>query len=341
MKTNPSRHPNVSIITPSFNQGEFLEQAIDSVLSQNYKNLEYIIIDGGSTDNSVEIIKNYEKHLSYWESKKDNGQGEAINRGISLAKGELVSWLNSDDCYLPNCINKLTNGLLNDPKSGLIFAQVEVINSTNQHVGIFKPSKTDFNNILCFRSIIPQQASLFRKDVFHEVGGINENLHFALDHDLFLRIAYRYPIIQLDELLAQYRISKTNKGYLNRSSWSPEFISLLDDFFLNKEIPSKIKNMAYAQAYYLGGCGYLDDHLYSKARGMFINSISYSRWTIFDIAWMSHYLRTFVGKFGNDFYQMVKLFLARKGLIDYTYDWWTSMLILEQDNLRNNPQKDH
>ena len=103
------KYPKITIITPSFNQGNYLEQTIDSVLSQNYSNLEYIIIDGGSADNSVDIIKKYEKHLAYWVSEKDKGQTNAINKGLKIATGDIVNWLNSDDYYEPDALHKVAD----------------------------------------------------------------------------------------------------------------------------------------------------------------------------------------------------------------------------------------
>jgi glycosyltransferase involved in cell wall biosynthesis len=331
---NPQKLPKVSIITPSLNQAEFLEQTIDSVLSQNYPNIEYIIMDGGSSDNSLEIINKYKKHLYYWESKKDNGQSDAIDRGIQIATGKIVGWLNSDDCYLTGCISALVQSFSKNPNAGLVFGQVEVINEKNQHVGYFKKPIPEFTKILCLDSIIPQQASIFSKDKYLKVGGLNSTLHFALDHDLFLRIASIAPIIQVNKVLAQYRISKGNKGATNRSAWAPEFVTIIDCLIEknNLKLSNELIKTAYSKAYYLGGCEYLDDAQYLRARQSFIKATTYSKKASANFAFARNYLRTFLGKRGNDIYIKCKVLLFRSGLFKRESDWWTSIKILENQS---------
>ena len=115
----------VSIITPSYNQGKFLEQTIQSVLNQTYRNIEYLVIDGGSTDNSVDIIKKYEENIAYWISKSDNGQADAINKGFKLAKGDLVCWVNSDDILYPNYVTDRVQQFKENPNAGMIYGDIE------------------------------------------------------------------------------------------------------------------------------------------------------------------------------------------------------------------------
>ena len=126
--TNGNRWPLVSIVTPSYNQGQFIEETIRSVLLQGYPNLEYIIIDGGSTDNSVEIIRKYEPWLAYWVSEPDNGQSEAINRGWSISQGDILAWLNSDDMYTQNAIQTAVSTLQRHPEMTMIYGDTNVIN---------------------------------------------------------------------------------------------------------------------------------------------------------------------------------------------------------------------
>ncbi|HRY21099.1 MAG TPA: glycosyltransferase family 2 protein, partial [Flexilinea sp.] len=135
--------PFVSIVTPSFNQAEFLERTIQSVLSQDYPNLEYIIIDGGSTDGSVEIIRKYENRLAYWVSEKDKGQTNAINKGFNRAKGEIFAWLNSDDIYEPGAIQAAVEALMSDPSLGFVYGDCNFIDSHDRIIGKFDVRQTD------------------------------------------------------------------------------------------------------------------------------------------------------------------------------------------------------
>lgn len=137
--------PKISIVTPSYNQAEFLERTILSVLNQNYPNLEYIIIDGGSTDGSVEIIKKFEKYLAYWVSEKDNGQTNAINKGFKISSGEILAWLNADDTYLRHTISRVVNYFQKYPQIDLIYGNAHLINKNGQLIGDLKTTDYNFN----------------------------------------------------------------------------------------------------------------------------------------------------------------------------------------------------
>ncbi|MBK8351099.1 MAG: glycosyltransferase [Saprospirales bacterium] len=172
----------ISIITPSFNQGQFLEQTIDSVLSQNYPNLDYIIIDGASTDNSVEIIKKYEKHLHFWTSEKDNGQSDAINKGLKYASGDIINWLNSDDYYEQDSLKKVAHyfedettlvvaGKSNIWKNNKICKQstgTDIYNSVEKTIGFAR---------------IDQPETFFSKKAIDKMGFLNANLHYVMDRE--------------------------------------------------------------------------------------------------------------------------------------------------------------
>ncbi len=180
--------PRVSIVTPSFNQAAFLEETIQSVLSQDYPNLEYIIIDGGSTDGSVEIIKKYADQLAYWVSEKDTGQADAINKGLIRVTGEVVAWLNSDDIYLPGTIRAAVEALQANPDCGLVYGDVLSVDAKGQPLNLTRYDDWSLDDLLSFK-IIGQPAVFMRRSVLDEAGLLDTRFHFLLDHQLWIRMA--------------------------------------------------------------------------------------------------------------------------------------------------------
>lgn len=179
--------PLVSIITPSFNQAAFLEQTICSVLEQDYPNLEYWVIDGGSTDGSLEIIQDYAHRLSGWISEKDHGQADAINKGLRRISGEVVAWLNSDDLYRSGAISAAAAALQQNPKAGLVFSDVESIDETGTPFNLMHYANWGLQNLMTFH--IMGQASVFmRRSVLDQVGYLDLSYHYLLDHQLWLRM---------------------------------------------------------------------------------------------------------------------------------------------------------
>jgi glycosyltransferase involved in cell wall biosynthesis len=325
--TDPA-YPLISVITPSYNQAQFLEATIQSVLSQDYPNLEYLVLDGGSTDGSLEIIQRYADQLTYWHSRKDNGQAEAINEGFQKATGKYIAWLNSDDLYLPGCITNAVALLEADPNLGMVFGQVEVINQAGAHLGFFRPASLHFEDLLCVETIIPQQAAFFRYEVLEKIGLLNPNLHFALDHEFFLRIAAHHPIAAFPNIAAQYRLSENNKGMKQRSMWSYEFVRILDGFFAQPHLKARWESLhkrAYAGAYYRGACNFLDDAQYTLARQWFVSATAHHKPYLLQPRWWRNYARTFLGESGNELYNKMKLALAQAGFLNIDYDWWTAL----------------
>ena len=205
-------YPKISIITPSYNQGQYLEETILSVIGQNYPNLEYIIIDGGSSDNSVEIIKRYEKHLAYWTSEKDNGQSVAINKGFKLASGDILGWLNSDDMYLPGALYYVAS-YLDIYKPELIFGNCLHFNETsNRWWGSNVKIKHEVSNIFLSDYII-QPSSFLTKKMFLINGLLDENLTYAFDWDWYIRAKKANVNFKAHtKYLSIYRIHKAHKS---------------------------------------------------------------------------------------------------------------------------------
>ena len=179
--------PKISIVTPSYNQGQFLEETIRSVLLQNYPNIEYIIMDGGSTDNSVEIIKKYEPWLTYWVSEKDNGQADAIYRGFERATEDIIAWINSDDFYLPGAISNAVRSLINNSNSSLVVGSSYHLSPESKYVRKYYGFSQSFDSLLLNGMHFCQPACFWKRDKFFALGGFNRNLRFCFDYDMFLR----------------------------------------------------------------------------------------------------------------------------------------------------------
>lgn len=184
--------PKISIVTPSYNQGQFIEETIRSVLLQNYPSLEYIIIDGGSTDNTIEIIKRYESWITYWVSEKDQGQSHAINKGFSMATGEWLGWVNSDDMLAADALRVVvSNGLDGGPD--VVAGACEWINTAGNKVLRYPSSYVPATQMLriwdskaCL-SPATQPSIFFRRDLINRLGSLREDLHYIMDWELWLR----------------------------------------------------------------------------------------------------------------------------------------------------------
>lgn len=219
-----SLRPLVSIVTPSYNQARFLEETIRSVLEQEYKPIEYIIVDGGSEDGSIEIIQRYAPHLAWWVSEPDRGQTEAINKGFAHAHGEVFAWLNSDDTYLPNAISEAVAYLLNHPEVGMVYGDANLINERSEVIGKFPARPTNYRRLRRGYVHIPQQAAFFRASLWHQVGPLDPSFYFAMDYDLWVRIAKISSIRYIPRLWANFRLHGEGKSLVADERCWPEML---------------------------------------------------------------------------------------------------------------------
>jgi glycosyltransferase involved in cell wall biosynthesis len=218
--------PLVSIVTPSLNQVRFLEATIQSVLSQDYPRLEYIIIDGGSTDGSVEIISKYARRLQWWASENDRGQTDAINKGFAHANGQILAWLNSDDTYCPGAISAAVAAMEGCPNCGLIYGDANYIDEDGRVIGRFPAAPTDYGKLRQGYVHIPQQAAFFRADAWRGAGPLDASLYFAMDYDLWLRIARCSPVKYVRQTWANFRLHTAAKTIAADDRCWPEMIRI-------------------------------------------------------------------------------------------------------------------
>lgn len=199
--------PCISIVTPSFNQGQYLEKTIDSVLSQNYPNLEYIIIDGGSKDNSVDIIKKYEKYLTYWISEPDRGQSHAINKGFARATGDLYTWLNSDDWFTFGALDKFRSAYHQNPDAGVFVGIGQIVDTSGEVIYYKEPNETISLDSLYHwlnGGDFMQPSSMFTRKAWLECGPLDETIHIAFDTDFWLRLAKAgFQFVTIMDLLSE------------------------------------------------------------------------------------------------------------------------------------------
>lgn len=200
------KQPLVSIVTPSYNQAKYLERTIVSVLEQDYPAIEYIVMDGGSTDGSLEIIQKYAHRLAYWESVKDEGQTHAINKGFSRINGKYMAWLNSDDTYEPGAIREMVDYLEHHPETGMVYGDCNFVDANDKVIGKFNAMQTDYHRLQSGFVHIPQQAAFWRSELWHKVGPLDESIYFAMDYDLWLRLAEISRIQYLKKTWANFRL---------------------------------------------------------------------------------------------------------------------------------------
>ncbi len=216
--------PLVSIITPSFNQAPYLEATIRSVLDQDYPRIEYIVMDGGSTDGSIDIIKRYADRLAFWVSEPDRGQTDAINKGFNRAEGDILAWLNSDDVYRPGVISEMVTFMQRHPEIGMVYGDADYIDETGRVIGWFPAAKTDYKRLRRGYVHIPQQSSFFRARLWKMVGPLDASFYFAMDYDLWVRIAAVAPIQYHPRTWAAFRLHGDAKSLAEADRCWPEML---------------------------------------------------------------------------------------------------------------------
>lgn len=226
--------PKISILTPSYNQGRYIEQTITSVLAQNYENIEHIIIDGGSTDETVEILERY-PHLK-WVSEKDNGQADALIKGLSMASGDIIGWLNSDDYYAENIIYDVVTHFKDETINWVIGNITLIFDDTGAVVQNISPI-TNFDQLARNPDIVRQQGTFIRRSLLEQVGGWNPEFYMVMDFDLWIRMARIAAPKMVNQNWAYFRCHEAQKsGYVNLRRQAKEIRQILS----REQVPASI-----------------------------------------------------------------------------------------------------
>lgn len=257
----------VSIITPSYNQAKYLEQTIQSVLQQDYPRIEYIVMDGASSDGSVEIIKKYAGQLTYWESQQDMGQADAINKGFARATGDIVAWLNSDDYYLPGIISKAVQVFEENSDVVLIYGNMLAVDENGATFNTLTYRPLTFEDLLCFH-IIGQPAVFMRRSALQKTKGLDPTFHFLLDHLLWIQIAKQGKILHVDQTWSAARYHAEAKNVAKAAEFGREAFRILETIAQDKDLAAtllRIDRRAHASAYRVDARYLLDGGLPDKA----------------------------------------------------------------------------
>lgn len=210
--TVESPWPKISVVTPSYNQGQFIEETIRSVLMQGYPNLEYIIIDGASTDNTLEIIRKYDRWLATWVSEADRGQSHAVNKGIMMSSGEIIFWLNSDDLLLPGAFFRIADEFNKHPLACMVTGQAKIIDVTGNQIGELRSNFTSWEDLISTpRNSIRQVSTFFTKELFTHMGLLREELNIAMDTELLARFTKDHSPLIINDYLAAFRAQPYSK----------------------------------------------------------------------------------------------------------------------------------
>ena len=293
-------YPLVTVVTPSYNQGQFLESTIKSVLEQNYPNLEYIVIDGGSADNSIEILHAYSDRLVFWVSEKDRGQSHAINKGLSRAKGEFIGWINSDDVLVTGAINLVVSTFLNNPDVDTVYGRLGRIDNQGQHIPTpdLPKDKVSFNKYYALDECIVNQAGCFwRRRMMDKVGLLNENLHYSMDYDYWMRILLAGgKFLRLEETLALFRLSSGSKTVGQTTKMAIEGLGVINTYLGLIEIEDRLglthtqllkqanKGRSSVSLHAFYGC--VKEKKWKEALKWFIRAHTYNPRVLFNRKWL-------------------------------------------------------
>lgn len=232
--------PLVSIVLPAYNHGRYLHEAIHSVIVQSYPNIELLVFDDGSTDNTAEILASYGKQF-YWESHKNMGQSATLNKGWKMSKGEIISYLSADDALEPNAVEMAVNCLQNKTDIALVYGDYQLVDADSKVIERVYAPEFDYSEMVANIVVQPGPGVFFRRDDFERIGGWNESLRQIPDYEYWLRLGLVGPFVRIPMSLALYRVHEDSQSYAEPSEErSEECIRVMQQYFENNKIPDNI-----------------------------------------------------------------------------------------------------
>jgi glycosyltransferase involved in cell wall biosynthesis len=244
--------PLISIVTPSYNQARFIEDTLRSVVSQAYPRTEHIVVDGGSTDGSVDIIRRYAPHLRSWVSEPDRGQSHAINKGLAQAQGEILTWLNSDDTYLPGALDEVGRFFAGHPDVDLVYGDYVYTDVDGRPMRRRHVFDTIGYESLLYHDYLGQPAVFFRRSLFEKVGPLDESLHYCMDWDLFLRMWRVGRPRHVAKVLATYRLDQAAKSNAEDTAAAIAAAHLVQQRHMNQRFSQPWLNRAWHRGHFYG-----------------------------------------------------------------------------------------
>lgn len=260
-----------SIVTPSYNQGQFIKETLDSVLQQDYPHIEYIVMDGGSTDETLDLLRSYDDPRLTWYSERDKGQSDAINKGLRLATGDILAYLNSDDLYLPGTLRYVADYFEQHPDVDLLYGSCHTIDAQSRRIEpTYHVQPISTRQFITKRFKLPQQGVFWRRRVTEQIGLFDETLHYRMDYDYWLRMVIAgFKFAHTAKFLASFRVHDTSKTVSQADRFWEDWATIIDKIYVRDNLTAEIlalKPLAYAYVHHYAAEALLEDGKRGEAR---------------------------------------------------------------------------